>query len=95
MVLRPRVRLSDSVRRSIRTFIIAFLGTAIPGALGWLNALTQWANSAGQTPLPEWQSLAFLGVSAISASLIALLNVAWNWTEDATGHGLLRKVDTK
>jgi len=88
-------KLSDSTRRVVRTFVIAFLGTAVPGALGWLNALTQWANSAGQQPLPEWQSLAFLGVAAISAGLIALLNWAWNWTEDATGHGFLRSVPPK
>lgn len=83
----------DSIKRVVRTYLFAFLGTAIPGALGWLHDLTAWANSAGQNPFPEWTSLAFLGVSAISAGFIAALNFAWNFVEDQTGKGLLRKVD--
>ena len=60
---------------SVRVFLIAFGGILIPGALGWLNNLTQWAKSDGQAPLPDWHSLAYLGVAAIAAGFIALLNL--------------------
>lgn len=82
----------DSARRVIRTFLFAFLGIALPGAFGWLNALTEWARAEGQTPFPDARSLAFIGVSAIVAGSIALLNLVWVWVEDASGKGLLRAV---
>lgn len=87
-----RLLRSDSVRRGARTFLISFLVVLVPGALGWLNALTSWASSEGQTPFPDAHSLAYLGVSAIVAGVIALGNLLWNWVEDATGKGLLRQI---
>jgi hypothetical protein len=84
---------TDSLKRVARTFIIAFLGIFLPGALGFLHGLTEWANSQGQTPFPNMHSLAFVLVAAIVAGVIALLNFVVVWLEDATGHGLLRNVD--
>lgn len=80
----------DSVRRAIRTFLQAFLALLIPGALGWLNALTEWARAEGQTPFPDARSLAFVAVSAIVAGVIAVVNLGWNYVEDKAGAGLLR-----
>lgn len=81
---------SDAVRRAIRTFVITTLALFVPGLLGWLNELTQWASSEGQRPFPDGQGLAYLGVSAIVAGVVAVINLAWNVVEDATGKGLLR-----
>ena len=61
----------DSVRRALRTFVITTLALFIPGLLGWLNELTAWANSAGERPFPDGHGLAFLGVSAIVAGVVA------------------------
>lgn len=80
----------DGLKRVTRTFLIAFLGLFLPGLFGWLNALTEWARAEGQQPFPDARSLAFLGVAAIVAGVIALLNFVVIWLEDATGHGLLR-----
>lgn len=80
-----------SVRRAIRTFVIATLALFIPGLLGWLHALTEWANNNGSTPFPDAHGLAYLGVSAIAGGVIALVNLAWNWIEDASGKGMLRE----
>lgn len=85
----------DSLRRVVRTFLIAFLGIAIPGALSWLHDLTEWANGQGQTPFPDARSLAFLAVAAICAGFIALLNLLVVWVEDSTGRGFLRAVPPK
>lgn len=83
---------SNSLKRVARTFVIAFLGIFLPGALGFLHGLTDWAGSQGQTPFPDMHSLAFVAVAAIVAGLIALLNLIVVWLEDATGKGLLRNV---
>jgi len=78
----------DSIRRALRTFIITTLALFIPGLLGFLNAITEWARGEGSTPFPDAHGLAYPGV-------IALVNLAWNAVEDATGKGLLRTVPPK
>lgn len=80
----------DSLRRAIRTFLITTLALFVPGLLGWLNALTEWAASEGQRPFPDGTSLAYLGVSAIVAGVVAVVNLLWNAVEDASGRGVLR-----
>lgn len=80
-------------RRSVRTFLQAFLALLIPGALGFLNDLTQWAQGQGQTPFPDARSFAFIGVQAIIAGVIAVVTALWTKAEDFTGHALLRTVD--
>jgi hypothetical protein len=83
---------SNSLKRVARTFVIAFLGIFLPGALGFLHGLTEWASSQGQTPFPDMHSLAYVAVAAIVAGCIALVNLIVVWFEDATGKGLLRNV---
>ena len=82
----------DSLRRAIRTFLIATLALFLPGLLGWLNALTEWARGEGSTPFPDAHGLAYLGVSAITAGVIGVVNLIWTVVEDAMGKGLLRDV---
>lgn len=82
----------DAVRRALRTFIITTLALFIPGLLGWLNALTEWARSEGEKPFPDAHGLLFLAVSAIVAGVVALVNLIWNVVEDASGKALLREV---
>ena len=84
----------DAVVRALRTFVIAFLAVLIPGLFGWLNDLTAWAKSDGQAPFPDSHSVAYLGISAILAGVIALVNLAWVWVENVTGKGLLRTPPT-
>lgn len=80
-------------RRSVRTFLQAFLALLVPGALGWLNDLTAWARDQGQTPFPDAHSLAYVAVSAITAGVIAVVTGLWTKVEDVAGHGLLRTVN--
>ena len=85
----------DSIRRATRTFVITTIALFIPGLLGFLNAITEWARSEGSTPFPDAHGLAYLGVSALVAGVVAIINLAWNAVEDATGKGLLRTPPSK
>lgn len=80
----------SSVRRAVRTFVISTLAIFIPGLLGWLNSLTEWAKSEGTTPFPDAHGLLFLAVAATVGGVIAAVNLLWNWVEDATGKKFLR-----
>jgi len=85
----------DAVRRAIRTFIITTVALFIPGLLGWLNGLTEWAKGQGSTPFPDAHGLAYLGVSAVTAGVVAVVNLVWNMVEDAAGKGMLRETPDK
>lgn len=85
----------DAVRRAIRTFIITTVALFIPGLLGWLNGLTEWAKGQGSTPFPDAHGLAYLGVSAVTAGVVAVVNLVWNMVEDAAGKGMLRETPPK
>lgn len=80
----------DSIRRAIRTFFQTSLALLVPGLLGWLNGLTEWARAEGQAPFPDARSLAYLGIVAIIAGAVAVVNLLWNVVEDAAGRGFLR-----
>lgn len=82
----------DALRRIARTFIQAFLGLLLPGLLGWLHALTDWANDGGQAPFPDASSLAYLGVAAVGAGFVAVVTALMTGIEDTTGRGFLRTV---
>jgi len=82
----------ESVRRALRTFLITTIALFVPGLLGWLNEVTKWARDEGSTPFPDGRGLAFLGVSAIVAGVVAVVNLLWNVIEDASGHAVLRDV---
>lgn len=80
----------ESLNRALRTFVITTLALFVPGLLGWLNDLTSWAQGQGTTPFPDGRGLAYLGVSATTAGVVAVVNALWNAGEDALGRGLLR-----
>lgn len=82
----------EAVRRALRTFVITALTLIVPGFLGWLHAITEWAADQGSTPFPDATGLAYLAVSGIVAGVIALVNLLWNAIEDTTGKGMLREV---
>lgn len=81
-------RMSDTIKRVLRTLLISFVGLYIPAIIGFLGELTKWAGAHGQTPFPELSSLGYAGVAAIAASLISILNLVVNLVEDATGKTL-------
>jgi hypothetical protein len=85
----------DSLFRAIRTFVITTLGLFVPGLLGWLHELTNWAKAEGEVPFPDGKGLAFLGVSACVAGVVAVVNLIWNVIEEGTGKAMWRAVPAK
>lgn len=79
-----------ALKRAARTFAYAFAAVLVPGLLGWLHALTEWARAQGATPFPDATGLAYLAVSAIVAGVIACVNLLGIVAEDATGRKPLR-----
>lgn len=84
----------DSIKRVVRTFGITVVVLFVPGLLGWINDVTDWAKGQGSTPFPDAHGLAYLGVSAITAAFVAAGNLVLNAIEDATGKGILRTPTT-
>lgn len=80
----------DAILRAIRTAVVTAFALFIPGLLGWLNAITEWARSEGSTPFPDAHGLAYLGVVAIVGAFVGLVQWVWNAIEDAWGKGFLR-----
>lgn len=81
---------TDSLKRALRVFLKSALALFVPGLLGWLNDLTSWAKGEGATPFPDAHGLAYLGVTAITAGVIALVSLLWDAVENATGVTVLR-----
>lgn len=81
---------SRSAWRVYRTFGYAFLGVLVPGALGWLHGLTEWATTDGQAPFPDAVSLGYVAVSAVVAGVVAIVNGVGVWLENLTGHAIGR-----
>lgn len=80
--------MSDTVKRVLRTFVISFVALFVPSALGFMGEITEWAAAKGQQPFPDLSVLGYAGVIAISAGVIAVLNLVVNLIEDATGKSL-------
>jgi hypothetical protein len=85
----------DTIRRIVRTGLIAFAFVLVPGLLGWLHAVSDWASSSGQHPLPDAHNLTYLLVSAITAGFIAVGNALVLVIENLSGHGFLRPAPTR
>lgn len=80
-----------AVARAVRTFVITTLVLFVPGLLGWLHSLTDWANSKGTVPFPDAHGLWFLAVSAVVGGFVAVVNLVWNLIEDSSGKAFLRQ----
>jgi len=71
-----------NVRATYRIFVVTTLVLFIPGLLGWLNDLMEWADSEGKTNFPDIDALAYLVISAVIAGCVASINLAWHLLED-------------
>ena len=81
--------LQDVLRASFRVWVFSALGLLIPGLLGWINAVTEWARSEGATPFPDAHGLVFIFVAAITAAFPAAVAGLVRFLENASGRSFL------
>ena len=67
--------MTDPVRRALRTFVQAFLGSVLTS--GVLSA-------ASETGVVDWSALKKAGIAALAGAVVALLTFAQNVLEDST-----------
>lgn len=72
----------DAVRRAVRTFIQAFLGSIITSAL---------LSGAAQTGVVDWSLAKKAMIAALAAAIIATLTLVQNLLEDNTSVPALLK----
>ena len=78
----------DAAKSALRVWIFTTLGLWIPGLLGWINEVTQWANSKGAPAFPDPSNLAFLFVAALTAAFPAAVAGVVRFLENASGHAI-------
>jgi hypothetical protein len=80
--------LVDALKSAFRVWVFTTLGLFIPGLLGWITEVTQWANQKGAPAFPDPSNLAYLFVAALTAAFPAavagIVRLAENWS----GHTL-------
>lgn len=77
----------QDVKYAIRSFLLAFFPLFIPGAMGWLNAWTQWAPGR---PYPDFAPVAAALVAGVVAGVVAAFTLIVRGIEGKFGLALLR-----
>jgi hypothetical protein len=66
-------QLKDAAVSFFRVWVITTLGLWIPGLLGWVHEVSEWADQKGAPAFPDPSNLAFLFVAALTAAFPAAL----------------------
>lgn len=82
--------LLDAAKGALRVWLITTLGLFIPGMLGWIAEVTEWASQRGAPPFPDPSNLAYLFVAALTAGFPAAVAGIWRLIENGTGKTFLR-----
>lgn len=86
------IKLPDSVRRALRTFLQGFIAVFAVSLLGWLQSVATWAQCSQQCgAFPDVTVLGKAAIAAFVAAVIAM--VAWlqNHLEDKSRFPALLK----
>jgi hypothetical protein len=81
--------LKDALKSFVLVWLFTTVGLFIPGMLGWINEVTQWANQPGAPAFPDPSNLAYLFVAALTAAFPAAVAGIVRYVENVTGKGLL------
>jgi hypothetical protein len=79
----------DAAKSAALVWLYTTIGLWIPGLLGWINEVTQWANSKGAPPFPDPSSLAFLFVAALTGAFPAAVAGLVRYIENVSGKSIL------
>jgi hypothetical protein len=81
--------LKDAAKSAGLVWLFTTVGLFLPGMLGWINEVTQWASQKGAPPFPDPSNLGYLFVAAITAAFPAAVAGIVRYIENATGQPLL------
>lgn len=81
--------LKDAAKSALRVWLFTTVGLWIPGLLGWINEVTQWAAQKGAPAFPDPSNLAYLFVAALTAAFPAAVAGIVRLLENASGHTIL------
>lgn len=81
--------LKDALKSAALVWLFTTVGLWIPGLLGWINEVTQWANQKGAPAFPDPSNLAFLFVAALTAAFPAAVAGIVRYIENVSGKRLL------
>lgn len=65
--------LKDALVSFFRVWVITTVGLFLPGLLGWIHEVTEWANAKGAPAFPDPSSLSYLFVAALTAAFPAAI----------------------
>lgn len=83
--------MNDTLKRTVRTFLQAFLGTFAALAIPALNAIVTSAGDANGFVAIDLNLLGNAAVAGIVAGVIALITFCQNLLEDSTGKPVVPK----
>ena len=86
--------LKDALKSALLVWIFTTVGLFIPGLLGWINEVTNWANQNGAPPFPDASNLAFLFVAALTAAFPAAVAGVVRYIENLSGKQLLPRTSS-
>jgi hypothetical protein len=81
--------LLDAAKSAFRVWVITTIGLFLPGMLGWIQEVTQWANQQGAPAFPDPSNLAYLFVAALTAAFPAAVAGLVRLLENGIGHSLV------
>ena len=79
----------DALKSAVLVWLFTTVGLFLPGMLGWINEVTQWAAQKGAPPFPDPSNLGYLFVAAITAAFPAAVAGLVRYIENFTGKTLL------
>lgn len=81
--------LKDAAKSAALVWLFTTVGLFLPGMLGWINEVTQWAAQKGAPPFPDASNLGYLFVAALTAAFPAAVAGLVRYFENTTGFAIL------
>lgn len=81
--------IKDALISFFRVWVITTVALWIPGLLGWIHEVSEWADQKGAPAFPDPSALGFLFVAALTAAFPAALAAIVRLIENSTGKSIL------
>ena len=81
--------LKDALKSAGLVWLFTTVGLFVPGMLGWIQEVTEWASQKGAPAFPDPSNLGYLFVAAITAAFPAAIAGLVRYVENLSGKALL------